>query len=67
MSNTPHHDDSNGSDNHDRHHADDEGTRIENAAAQLQVPVATLRYWRTHRRLQRTQPGLRPGSEPIGS
>ncbi|RHW26299.1 hypothetical protein D0Z08_15170 [Nocardioides immobilis] len=63
MSTTPHHDDDN---NHDRHHADDERAAIEEAAAQLRVPVATLRYWRTHRRLRRTQPGRRPGSGSTG-
>lgn len=61
MSNTPHH-------NHDRRHdGDDERLRIENAAAQLRVPVATLRYWRIHRRLWQAEWRRRPGSGEIGS
>ena len=43
MSTAPHHDD----DNHDR---DDEMLSIEEAAAFLRVPVATMRYWRHLRR-----------------
>ncbi len=31
---------------HDDNHADDEMVSIEEAAAFLRVPVATLRYWR---------------------
>ena len=37
MSTAPHHDDN---------HADDEMLSIEEAAAFLRVPVATMRYWR---------------------
>lgn len=62
MSTAPHHDDDN---NQDRNH-DDERAAIEEAAAQLRVPVATLRYWRTHHTLRRTQPGRRPGSGSTG-
>lgn len=38
MSTAPHHDDDNNNDE-DRNHGDDERARIENAAAQLRVPV----------------------------
>ena len=33
----------------DRNHGNDEGARVENTAAQLRVPIATIRYWQTHR------------------
>ena len=39
MSTAPHHD-------HDDNHEDDEMLSIEEAAALLRVPVATMRYWR---------------------
>jgi hypothetical protein len=64
MSTAPHHDDDN---NQDRNHSDDERAGIENAADQLRVPVATRRYWRTHRRLWRAERGRSPGSGSIGS
>ena len=41
MSTAPHHDD-----NRRRNHADDELLNIEEAAAFLRVPVATMRWWR---------------------
>ena len=63
MSTAPHHDDN----DQDRNHGDDEQARIENAAAQLRVPVATIRYWRTRRRLWRAERGRSPGSGSIGS
>ncbi|WP_281271778.1 hypothetical protein [Nocardioides immobilis] len=42
MSTAPNHDDDNNS--HDCNRGDDERARIENSAAQLRVPVATIRY-----------------------
>lgn len=66
MSTAPHRDDDDDNDNQDRNHGDEERARIGNAAAQLWVPVATLRYWRTHDRLRRAERGRRPGSGPIG-
>jgi hypothetical protein len=59
MSTAPHEDN-----NHDRN---DPRASIEQAAARLRVPVATLRYWRTHRRLWRSQRGRSPGSGSSGS
>jgi hypothetical protein len=41
MSTTPRHDG-----NRDQNHADDQMLSIEEAAAYLRVPVATMRYWR---------------------
>ena len=41
MSTAPHHDN-----NRDDNHAGDEMLSIEEAAAVLRVPVATMRYWR---------------------
>jgi hypothetical protein len=41
MSTAPHHTES-----HNDNHADDEMLSIEEAAAFLRVPVATMRYWR---------------------
>lgn len=64
MSTALHHDDDN---NQDRNHGDDERARIENAAAQRRMPVATIRYWRTHRGLWRAERGRSPGSGSIGS
>lgn len=67
MSTAPHHD--NNDDNQDRNHGEDERACIENAAAQLRVPVATMRYWRTHGmgRLWRAERGGSPGSGSSGS
>ncbi|RHW24096.1 hypothetical protein D0Z08_26485 [Nocardioides immobilis] len=64
MSTAPHRDDDN---NQDRNHDDDESARIENAAAQLRVPIATIRYWRTHRRLWRAERRRPPGSGSNGA
>ena len=64
MSTAQHHHDN---DDQDRHHDDDERARIENAAAQPQVPVATMRYWRTDIRLWRAEPCRSPVSGSLGS
>lgn len=64
MSSTPHRDDDN---NPDRNHGEDERARIENAAAQLRVPVATIRYWQGHHRVRRADRRRSPGSGPVGS
>lgn len=56
MSTAPHDDN-----NYDRN---DQPASIEQAAARLRVPVATLRY---HRRLWRSQPGRSPGSGSTAS
>ena len=63
MSTAPHHDSDT---NQDRNHGDDQRPRIENAPAQLRVPVATMRYRRTHRRLWRAERGRSPGSGSMG-
>lgn len=52
MSTAPHHDDDHNNDE-DRNHGDDERARIENAAAQLRVPVATMRSGAVSVRCQR--------------
>jgi hypothetical protein len=73
MSSTPHSDDDNHDRNHgddehgDDEHGDDEKARIEKTAAQLRVPVATIRYWQRHHRVRRADRGRSPGSEPLGS
>jgi len=60
MSTAPHDDD-----DHDRDHGDDERARIENAAAHLRVPVATLQYWRSRRMVWRAA-RRRRGPGPSG-
>ena len=57
MSTGPHDDN-----NHGRNHGDEERAGMKEAAARLRVPVATLRYWRTHRTWSRAERGRRPGS-----
>ena len=52
---------------HDRTHGNDERARIENAAAQLRVPVAANRYWRIQRRSWRAEWGRSSGSGSMRS